>query len=61
MNLKDAKKGSQLYFYEKLLRKADSPFLTVLYVFMIQDKQLMKLIAQDITEHTHACWCITIN
>lgn len=38
MNLKDAKKGSQLCFYEKLLRKADPPFLTVLYLFMIQEK-----------------------
>lgn len=40
MNLKDAKKGSQLYFYEKLLRKADPPVSTVLYFFMIQDKLL---------------------
>lgn len=54
MNLKDAKKGSQLYFYEKLLRKADPPVSTVLYFFMIQDKRFMKLLRISLSIHMPA-------
>lgn len=55
------KKGHQLYFLWKLLRKADPLVLTVLSLFMIHNKQLLKFIAQDNNEHTYACWCISIN